>query len=175
MTVSAFFTLAGLLCLVVLISGIGIYVLLKRKQPSAAVIPEEVCTMDIPEVMAPKLEIRIPAEWRHNNIEGPGFYVHSFGLPDDQGNVTIYIGQNPSIKKGVASQKKVKHVGGKKVEFFIEEADGKVISQAIVRDFFDQTGHDTISALLLHIMIVEQKSGFTNKAFQALDTLKIRE
>jgi hypothetical protein len=173
MLVSMFLALS-LLFLVALISVVGFYALLKRQQTTAA-ISERVYTMDIPGVTTPELEMRIPVEWRHEKREGPGFYVHSFRSLNDQGNVTIYIGRNPSIKGGATSRQSVQHVGGKKVEFMTEVTGQTVISQAIVKRFFDGSGNDTISAFLLHITIVEQKRGFTNRVFQALDTLKILE
>ena len=162
----------SLLCLAGLICVVGFYVFFKRQQSSAA-ISERVCAMDIPEVTSPKLEIRIPVEWRHNKIEGPGFYVHSFVSPDGEGNVTAYIGHNPSIKKEVTSRKSMKRVGGKKVEFFAAVTDQTVISQAIIKGFFDKSGSNAISTFVLHIMIIARESGFTKRAFKALDTVKI--
>jgi hypothetical protein len=169
--VSMFLKLS-LVFLVVLICIVGFYVFLKR-QKIAAAISERACNLDIPGVTTPQLTIRIPAEWRHNKIEGPGFYVHSFVSPDGEGNVTTYIGSNPSIKKEVTSRQSMKSVGGKKVEFFAAVTDQTVISQAIIKGFFNKTGNDVITALVLHIMIIGRESGFTKRAFQALDTLKI--
>lgn len=162
----------SLLCLAVLICIVGFYVFLKRQRTVAA-ISERVCVMDIPEVITPRLGIKIPAEWRHNKIDGPGFYVHSFTSSDSEGNVTVYIGSNPSIKKEVTSRKSIKRIGGKKVEFFAAVTDRTVISQAILKGFFDRSGNNTISAFVLHIMIIARESGFTKKAFKALDTMKI--
>jgi hypothetical protein len=162
----------SILCLAVLICVVGCYVFLKRRQSSAAV-SERVCAMDIPEVASPKLEINIPALWRYNKIDGPGFYVHSFVSPDGEGNATVYIGHNPSIKKEITTRKNVKRVGGKKVEFFAAVTDQTIISQAIVKGFFDKSDNNTISGFVLHIMIIARENSFTKMAFQALDTLKI--
>jgi hypothetical protein len=162
----------SLACLVVLICIVGFYVFLKRQQTSAA-ISERPCIMDIPEVKTPQLAIRIPAEWRHNKIDGPGFYVHSFSSPDGEGNMTVYIGNNPSIKKEVTSRKIMKRIGGKKVEFFAAVTDQTIISQAIIKGFFDRTGNNTISALVLHVMIIARENSLTKRAFKALDTLQI--
>ena len=162
----------SLLCLAVLICIVGFYVFLKRQQ-TAATISGRVSVMDIPEATTPRLAIRIPAEWRHNKIDGPGFYVHSFTSPDGEGNVTVYIGSNPSIKKEVTSRKSIKRIGGKKVEFFAAVTDQTVISQAIIKGFFDRSGNNTISAFVLHIMIIGRESSFTKRAFKSLDTLRI--
>ena len=162
----------SILCLVVLICVVGCYVFLKRRQSSAGV-SERVCAMDIPEVTSPKLEIIVPVLWRYNKIDGPGFFVHSFVSPDGEGNATIYIGNNPSIKKEVTTRKSAKRVGGKKFEFFAAVTDQTTISQAIIKGFFDRSGNNTISAFVLHIMIIARENSFTKRAFQALDTLKI--
>jgi hypothetical protein len=162
----------SILCLVVLICIVGCYVFLKRRQSSAGV-SERVCTMDIPEVTSPKLEIVVPVLWRYNKIDGPGFFVHSFVSPDGEGNATIYIGNNPSIKKEVTTRKSVKRVAGKKVEFFAAVTDQTTISQAIIKGFFNKSDNNTISAFVLHIMIIARENSFTKRAFQALDTLKI--
>ncbi len=167
-----FVIITSLLCLVILISVLGFYMFLKRQKSSAA-ISKRVCVMDIPGVTTPELEIRIPIEWRHKKIEGPGFYTHSFGSPDGDGNVTVYIGHNPSIKEEATSRKSVKRVGGKKIEFFTAVTDQTVMSQAIVKGFFDELDNNAISTFALHIMVVEREKGFANRAFQALDTLKI--
>jgi hypothetical protein len=164
----------SLLCLVVLICIVGFYVFLKRQRTVAA-ISERVCVMDITEAATPRLAIRIPAEWRHNKIEGPGFYVHSFTSPDGEGNVTAYIGNNPSIKKEVTSRKSIKRIGGRKVEFFSAVTDQTVISQAIIKGFFDRSGNNTISTFVLHIMIIARESSFAKRAFKALDSLKMVE
>jgi len=129
--------------------------------------------MDIPEVTSPKLEMVVPVLWRYNRIDGPGFFVHSFVSPDGEGNATIYIGNNPSIKKEVTSRKSMKRVGGKKVEFFAAVTDQTTISQAIIKGFFNKYENNTISAIVLHIMIIARENSFTKRAFQALDTLRI--
>jgi hypothetical protein len=129
--------------------------------------------MDIPEVTSPKLEIVVPVLWRYNRIDGPGFFVHSFVSPDGEGNATIYIGNNPSIKKEVTSRKSMKRVGGKKVEFFAAVTDQTTISQAIIKGFFNKYDNNTISAFVLHIMIIARENSFTKRAFQALDTRRI--
>jgi hypothetical protein len=129
--------------------------------------------MDIPEVTSPKLEIVVPVLWRYNRIDGPGFFVHSFVSPDGEGNATIYIGNNPSIKKEVTSRKSMKSVGGKKVEFFAAVTDQTTISQAIIKGFFNKYDNNTVSAFVLHIMIIAREKSFTKRAFQALDTLRI--
>lgn len=162
----------SLLFLAVLICIVGFYVYLKRQRTIAA-ISERAYVMDIPEAATPRLAIRIPAEWRHNKIEGPGFYVHSFASPDGEGNVTVYIGGNPSIKKEVTSRKIIKRIGGKKVEFFAAVTDQTVISQAIIKGFFDRSGNNAISTFVLHIMIIARENSFTKRAFKALDTLKL--
>jgi hypothetical protein len=171
MRVNMFLTLS-LLSLVVLICIVGFYVFIKRQQTVAAV-SERACAMDIPGVLTPQLSIRIPAEWRHNKIDGPGFYVHSFASPDGEGNISVYIGNNPSIKKEVTSRKSIKRVGGKKVEFFAAVTDQTVISQAIIKGFFSKTENNDISTLVLHIMVIARENSFNKRAFQALDTLRI--
>jgi hypothetical protein len=121
---------------------------------------------------APALEIKLPEKWNYEKNKGPGFDVHWFTSPDGSGNIGIYVGQHPNIKKADNAQSSKHTVGGKDVEFYTEKRSDKIFTQALVSGFFAGYKEGGVSALLLHIMLNEQKSGFTQKAFEALATLK---
>jgi hypothetical protein len=171
MTMSIFLVII-FLCLALLIVLSGYYIFFKKQRSSVAV-SDRTCVMDVPEVAIPKLEIIVPIEWQHKIIEGPEFYVHTFNTPDSEGNLSIYIGSNPSMKEQATSQKFIKSVGGRKTTFFSVVSGQTTVSQAIIKKFFDDLGISAVSTFLLHIMIVEQKSGFTKEAYRVLKTLKI--
>jgi hypothetical protein len=124
---------------------------------------------------APALEIKLPEKWNYEKNKGPDFDVHWFSAPDGSGSIGIYVGHHPNIKKADNAQSSKHRVGGKEVEFYTEKKSDEIFTQALVSGFFAGYKGGGVSALLLHIMINEQKSGFTQKAFEALATLKTRE
>jgi hypothetical protein len=124
---------------------------------------------------APALEIKLPKKWKYEKNKGPDFDVHWFSAPDGSGNIGIYVGHHPNMKKADNAQSSKHRVGGKEVEYYTEKRSDEIFTQALVSGFFIGCKGSGVSILMLHIMINEQKSGFTQKAFEALATLKTRE
>ena len=166
------FLTVGFFCLAALTCIVGFFVFVKRQRTIAA-ISERICNLNMPGVTMPQLAISIPTEWRYSRIDGPGFYMHSFSAPDNAGNITAYVGNNPSIRKEMTSRKRTGCVGGKKVKFFSAMTGRTVIFQTVVKGFFAESGNSAISGLVLHIMIAAQENRFANKAFRALKTLQL--
>jgi hypothetical protein len=123
---------------------------------------------------APALEIKLPEKWKYEKNRGPDFDVHWFRSPDGSGNIGIYIGHHPHMEKADNIQRSKHSVGGKEVEFYSEKRNEIVFTQALVSGFFAGYEGGGVSRLLLHIMINEQKSGFTQKALEALAKLQTR-
>jgi hypothetical protein len=123
---------------------------------------------------APGLEINLPGNWLNEKNKGPDFDVHWFSAPDGSGNIGIYVGHHPNMRKADNAQRSRHLVGEREVDFYREKGDNNIFTKALVKDFFADCKGSGVAALMLHIMINEQKSGFTQRALEALASLKKR-
>jgi hypothetical protein len=123
----------------------------------------------------PYLEITLPDKWKYEKYKGPDFDIHRLIDPDGNGKIAIYVGHNPNFTKK-EGQSITKHfVGSREVLFYETRQDKKLLTEALVEDFFQGYKDSGVSSLKLHIMIIETNAGFTEKTFEYLKTLKIKK
>jgi hypothetical protein len=124
---------------------------------------------------SPNLEINLPMEWVYSKHKGPDFDVHYFNAPDESGAFSIYIGHHPGLILQELVVKSKHCIGNKKVVFQQGKRQGRTLTEALVDDFYNGQEGAGVSELMLHIMITENKTGFTDTVFGYLKTLRMQK
>ena len=122
---------------------------------------------------APSIDIQVPVEWKYERHSPADFDLNYFIDPAGSGSLFIYVGHHPKTDIDPKATKVRLNVGGLSADFSVSNLDGVRKTQAIIPGFYPKNASGGVSDLKLHIVINENKIGFTDNAIKALSTMRL--